>query len=211
MTKGVTHINMEQILTDFISRYGYYAIFLLILLENILPFVPSEIVLTFAGVLAAKSHISIWMLLIIATVASFIGLLILYYICSLVKEEKLYRFVDKYGKWIKLKGKDVERANAWFKKYGPIAVFICRFIPVLRVLITIPAGVNKMNIVTFATLSLIATTIWNFGLIYLGKSLSDNWHQILNAMHTYSYVMYAIIAIALIYFVYRYIVKRRQN
>ena len=73
---------MEQILTDFISRWGYLAIFILILAENILPFVPSEIVLTFAGVLAAKSHISIWLLLIIATVASFMGLLILYYICS---------------------------------------------------------------------------------------------------------------------------------
>lgn len=202
---------MEQILTDFISRWGYLAIFILILAENILPFVPSEIVLTFAGVLAAKSHISIWILLIIATIASFIGLLVLYYICSLVNEQKLYRFVDKYGKWIKLKGKDVERANNWFKRYGAIAVFICRFVPVLRVLITIPAGVNKMNIVTFATLSLIGTTIWNFGLIYLGKSLSDNWHDILNVMHTYSYIMYAIIAIALVYFIYRYIAKRRQR
>ncbi|APR60184.1 alkaline phosphatase [Staphylococcus condimenti] len=202
---------MEQILTDFISRWGYLAIFILILSENILPFVPSEVVLTFAGVLSAKSHISIWILLIVATVASFIGLLVLYYICRLVNEEKLYRFVDKYGKWIKLKGKDIKRANDWFRKYGATAVFLCRFVPVLRVLITIPVGISRMNVVTFAVLSLLGTTIWNFGLIYLGKALSDNWHQILNAMHTYSTIMLAILAVLFVIFAIRFISKRRKN
>lgn len=96
---------MEQIITDFISKWGYTAIFILILLENVLPVVPSEIILTFAGLLSVKSHLSIWTLLIIATIASFIGLLILYYICRLISEEKLYRFVDRHGKWMKLKVK----------------------------------------------------------------------------------------------------------
>ncbi|KSZ60904.1 DedA family protein, partial [Staphylococcus epidermidis] len=100
---------MEQIITDFISKWGYTAIFILILLENVLPVVPSEIILTFAGLLSVKSHLSIWTLLIIATIASFIGLLILYYICRLISEEKLYRFVDRHGKWMKLKSKDLKR------------------------------------------------------------------------------------------------------
>lgn len=133
---------MEQIITEFISRFGYAAIFILILLENVLPIVPSEIILTFAGLMSVKSHLSILTLFIIATIASFIGLLILYYICRLISEERLYRFIDRHGKWIKLKSKDLKRANDWFKKYGVWAVFICRFIPVLRVLITIPAGVK---------------------------------------------------------------------
>ena len=107
---------MEQIITEFISRFGYAAIFILILLENVLPIVPSEIILTFAGLMSVKSHLSILTLFIIATIASFIGLLILYYICRLISEERLYRFIDRHGKWIKLKSKDLKRANDWFKK-----------------------------------------------------------------------------------------------
>lgn len=80
---------MEQIITEFISRFGYAAIFILILLENVLPIVPSEIILTFAGLMSVKSHLSILTLFIIATIASFIGLLILYYICRLISEERL--------------------------------------------------------------------------------------------------------------------------
>ncbi|CAC8907293.1 Alkaline phosphatase like protein [Staphylococcus aureus] len=180
---------MEQIITEFISRFGYAAIFILILLENVLPIVPSEIILTFAGLMSVKSHLSILTLFIIATIASFIGLLILYYICRLISEERLYRFIDRHGKWIKLKSKDLKRANDWFKKYGVWAVFICRFIPipVLRVLITIPAGVNRMNVVTFTVISLIGTTIWNFGLILLGRTLSDSFGML---MTTYIFTYY---------------------
>ena len=202
---------MEQIITDFISKWGYTAIFILILLENVLPVVPSEIILTFAGLLSVKSHLSIWTLLIIATIASFIGLLILYYICRLISEEKLYRFVDRHGKWMKLKSKDLKRANDWFKKYGAWAVFLCRFVPVLRVLITIPAGIIRMNVIQFTTLSLIGTTIWNFALILLGRLLSDSFDALMNGIHTYSRIMYVIIIIAFIYFVIRYLMKRRRS
>ncbi|KRG08311.1 DedA family protein [Staphylococcus sp. NAM3COL9] len=194
---------MEQILTNFISTWGYTAIAILILLENVLPFIPSEIILTFAGLMSVKSELSLPLLFTISTIASLIGLLILYYISRLVSETRLYKFVDKYGKWIKLKGKDIERANDWFKKYGAIAVFVCRFIPVLRVLITIPAGINRMNVASFTILSLIGTTIWNFALIYLGKALSGSWDTLMSGLHTYSYVMYVIIFIAAIYILYR--------
>lgn len=194
---------MEQIVTNFISTWGYTAIAILILLENILPFIPSEIILTFAGLMSVKSELSLPLLFAISTIASLIGLLVLYYISRLLSETHLYKFVDKYGKWIKLKGNDIERANDWFKKYGAIAVFVCRFIPVLRVLITIPAGINRMNVALFTILSLIGTTIWNFILIYLGKVLSGSWDTLMNGLHTYSYVMYVIILIAAICVLYK--------
>ncbi|MCE5090258.1 DedA family protein [Staphylococcus devriesei] len=202
---------MEQLITDFISRWGYTAIFILILLENVLPVVPSEIILTFAGLMSVKSGLSIPVLFLISTIASLIGLLILYYICRLINEESIYRFVDKHGKWFKLKGKDVKRANDWFKRYGSWAVLLCRFIPVLRVLITIPAGINKMNIVQFMTLSLIGTTIWNFALILLGRLLSDSFDALMAGLHTYSYFMYIIIILAVLYLVYRIFFKNRKR
>lgn len=202
---------MEHIITEFISKWGYLAITILVLLENILPFIPSEIILTFAGLLSTKSDLSLPMLFVISTVASFVGLLVLYYISRLVSEERLYRFVDKYGKWIKLKGKDVARANDWFKRYGEVAVFVCRFVPVLRVLITIPAGINRMNVVKFVVLSLIGTTIWNFALIYLGSLLSDSWDVLMNGIHTYSYVMYVLLAVVIIYIIYRFVKRKRKS
>ena len=200
---------MEQIITEFIRSWGYAAIAILILFENILPFIPSEIILTFAGLLSEKSDLSIPVLFIISTVASFFGILILYYISRLVSEQRLYRFVDKYGKWIKLRGKDVAKANDWFKHYGAWAVLICRFIPVLRVLITIPAGINRMNIVKFMFLSLLGTTIWNFLLIYLGKFLSGSWDVLMNALHTYSFIMYIILFIIVVYIIYHLLKSRR--
>ncbi|ARJ13140.1 DedA family protein [Staphylococcus lugdunensis] len=202
---------MEQIITDFINQWGYTAIFILILLENVLPVVPSEIILTFAGLMSVKSGLSIAILFTISTIASFIGLLILFYLCRLISENSLYRFVDKYGKWVKLKSKDLKRANDWFKKYGAWAVLLCRFIPVLRVLITIPAGINRMNVVKFVTLSLLGTTIWNFTLIFLGRVLSDSFDVLMNALHTYSYVMYIILIIAILYLAYRLFFKKRKN
>ncbi|ASE36919.1 MULTISPECIES: undecaprenyl phosphate transporter UptA [Staphylococcus] len=202
---------MEHIITEFISKWGYLAITILVLLENILPFIPSEIILTFAGLLSTKSDLSLPMLFVISTVASFVGLLVLYYISRLVSEERLYRFVDKYGKWIKLKGKDVARANDWFKRYGEVAVLVCRFVPVLRVLITIPAGINRMNVVKFVVLSLIGTTIWNFALIYLGSLLSDSWDVLMNGIHTYSYVMYVLLAVVIVYIIYRFVKRKRKS
>ncbi|WP_233486129.1 undecaprenyl phosphate transporter UptA [Staphylococcus hominis] len=199
---------MEQIITNFIGQWGYAAIFILILLENVLPVVPSEIILTFAGLMSVKSGLSILVLFIISTIASFIGLLILYYLCRLIKEESIYRFVDKYGKWFKLKGNDVKRANDWFKRYGAWAVLLCRFIPVLRVLITIPAGINKMNVATFTMLSLLGTTIWNFALILLGRLLSDSFDVLMSGIHTYSYFMYVILIIIILYVLYRLFFKK---
>lgn len=194
---------MEQLITDFISKWGYTAIFILILLENVLPVVPSEIILTFAGLMSVKSGLSIPILFLISTIASFIGLLILYYLCRLINEESIYRFVDKHGKWFKLKGKDVRRANDWFKRYGAWAV--------LRVLITIPAGINKMNVVTFAVLSLLGTTIWNFALILLGRMLSGSFDALMAGLHTYSYIMYVIIILAVLYLLYRIFFKNRNR
>ncbi|ARJ50856.1 DedA family protein [Staphylococcus lutrae] len=202
---------MEQLITSFIAQWGYVAIFILILLENILPVVPSEIILTFAGLMSIKSGLSIPVLFLISTIASLMGLLILYYICRLINENSIYRFVDRHGKWFKLKGKDIQRANDWFKRYGAWAVLLCRFIPVLRVLITIPAGINKMNVVQFMTLSIIGTTIWNFALILLGRVLSNRFDALMAGLHTYASIMYVIIGIVILYIIFKLFYKKRKN
>ena len=89
-------------------------------------------------------------------------------------------------------------------------MLLCRFIPVLRVLITIPAGINKMNVATFTMLSLLGTTIWNFALILLGRLLSDSFDVLMSGIHTYSYFMYVVLLIIFLYVLYRLFFKKNN-
>ena len=179
----------------------------ILLLENILPFIPSEII-HLCRLMSVKSLIHSCTFAT-STIASLIGLLVLYYISRLVSEERLYRFVDKYGKWIKLKGKDAARATIGLKNMAQLLFYLSLY-TCSCVLITIPV-VLIAEVMLFAILSLIGTTIWNFVLIYLGKMLSGSWDMLMNGLHTYSYIMYVIIILAVIFIVYRLFKKIALN
>ena len=137
--------------------------------------------------MSVKSGLSIPILFLISTIASFIGLLILYYLCRLINEESIYRFVDKHGKWFKLKGKDVRRANDWFKRYGAWA-YCYVALSQYYVYSSQSHGINKMNVVTFVVLSLLGTTIWNFALILLGRMLSGSFDALM-VVYTYTHTL----------------------
>ena len=137
---------MEQLITDFISKL--YSNLYSHLIRECFTCCPSEIILTFAGLMSVKSGLSIPILFLISTIASFIGLLILYYLCRLINEESIYRFVDKHGKWFKLKGKDVgaQMTGLNVMVHGLYYVALSQY----YVYHHNPAGINKMNVVTFA-------------------------------------------------------------
>ena len=138
--------------------------------------------------MSVKSGLSIPILFLISTIASFIGLLILYYLCRLINEESIYRFVDKHGKWFKLKGKDVRRANDWFKRYGAWGTAMSLYPSITCTHHNPKFGINKMNVVTFVVLSLLGTTIWNFALILLGRMLSGSFDALM-AVYTYTHTL----------------------
>lgn len=202
---------MEQWITDFMTQYGYIGVFILVFLEYVIHPFPSEIILTFAGFMTTQSNLNIVIVCIIAVIGAVLGSLVLYGIGAFIGEERLYRFINKRGKLIGIKTKDLDKTIKWLDKYGHWAIFIGRFIPIVRTLISLPAGITKMNLPVFILLTALGTGMWNILLIMLGKTLGSHWHEIIVYVGMYSKIFIAIIAIAVIYVLYLWFKRIKET
>ncbi|MGD7023457.1 DedA family protein [Rossellomorea vietnamensis] len=186
---------MENWLMEIINNFGYGGIFLLIALENIFPPVPSEVILTFGGFVTTTSDLTITGVVIASTLGSVIGAVVLYGLGLQLDVERMEKIVDKWGHILRLTKKDIHRADAWFDKYGYWSVFFCRFVPLIRSLISIPAGMSNMKFVPFLIFTTAGTFIWNIVLVNLGAKVGASWEQIVHYMDIYSNIVYAVIAV----------------
>ncbi|MCD8789991.1 DedA family protein [Mammaliicoccus sciuri] len=202
---------MESWITSVMEQFGYFGIALLILLENVFPPIPSEVILTFGGFMTTKSDLTVLGVVVASTIGSVGGAVILYWVGRILNVERIERIIEKWGKYLRLTKEDVRKADAWFDKYGPWTVFFCRFIPLIRSLISVPAGMSGMNQWLFLVLTTIGTLIWNLVLVLVGAKVGDNWHQIVNYMDVYSHFMYAVIAIGIIVFIIWFIRKKKVS
>lgn len=198
---------MEKQILDFITNYGYIAIFLLILIENIFPPIPSEIVLTFSGMMCLKTSLSVVGVIAVSTLGSYLGALILYAVGKLLSYERIEIMCEQ--PWVKRLGfkyKNIEKAKVWFNTHGIKTVFLCRLIPILRSLISIPAGIMKMPILGFSIWTIIGTGIWNTILVVMGRILGMHWANI--TMYIKEYVIIVGVLIILISIIKRIYKKR---
>ncbi|MCR1872538.1 DedA family protein [Mammaliicoccus lentus] len=202
---------MESWITSVMEQFGYFGIALLILVENVFPPIPSEVILTFGGFMTTKSELTIFGVVVASTIGSVGGAVILYWIGRILNVERLERIIEKWGKYLRLTKEDVRKADAWFDKYGPWTVFFCRFIPLIRSLISIPAGMSGMNQWLFLVLTTLGTLIWNLVLVLVGAKVGDNWHQIVNYMDVYSNIMYAVIAVSAVIFIIWFIKRKKTS
>jgi alkaline phosphatase len=189
---------MDLWIKEFIEQYGYWGVFLLIALENIFPPIPSEVILTFGGYMTAQTNLTVQGVIASSTVGSVFGAVILYQLGVVLNVNKLEVVVERYGRFLRLTKEDLYRADAWFDKYGIWTVFFCRFIPLIRSLISIPAGMAKMNFWLFISFTTLGTILWNTLLINLGARVGENWEVIGERMDQYSNYLYLILAILLI-------------
>lgn len=202
---------MQNFLEEVINQFGYAAIIVLIAVENIFPPIPSEAILTFGGFMTAGTDMTITGVIIASTLGSAGGAVVLYYIGSILGAERMKRIVVKYGSWLRVTTDDVDKSYSWFNKYGPWTVFFCRFIPLIRSLISIPAGMSKMSMPKFLVLTTIGTFIWNTVLVNLGASVGENWGDIVAVMDVYSNIAYAAIAALSIAFLIWFFYFRPKN
>lgn len=202
---------MENWITDFMNQFGYFGVFLLIALENIFPPIPSEVILTAGGFMTTTTNLTVPGVIIAATLGSVIGAVILYGIGLLLDVERLEKIVDRWGHLLRVTKKDIHRADAWFDKYGYWTVFFCRMIPLIRSLISIPAGMSNMKFWLFILFTTLGTLIWNVVLVSLGAALGESWEEIVHYMDIYSNITYALIAIAGIGFLILFFSKRRSK
>ncbi|OFF84114.1 alkaline phosphatase [Listeria monocytogenes] len=186
---------METWITSIMADFGYIGIFVLIMVENLFPPIPSEIILTFGGFMTTVTSLNVVMVIIVATLGSVVGAILLYKVASYFGKERLTKIVLKYGRILRLKESDIERAESFFLKYGSWAVFLCRMIPLIRSLISIPAGMTKMKMSKFLILTTAGSLLWNTVLIGLGAMLGESWSEIVVFMDSFSTIIYSIIAI----------------
>lgn len=181
---------MQNIIFDIMNQFGYLGIGFLIAIENIFPPIPSEVILTFGGFLTTYTKLNVWLVILSATFGSLAGAMILYYIGRLIKPEKLKSILSgKIGKTLFLNPADIDRAEDWFDKKGNMTVFFCRFIPIVRSLISVPAGMAKMNLLSFLLYTTVGTAIWNTVLVWLGVLAGDSWKIVVAYVGIYSSVV----------------------
>lgn len=200
---------MQEIIINVMNSFGYVGIALLIAIENIFPPIPSEVILTFGGFMTTYSKMKVIGVIIASIIGSIIGAIALYFIGRFLNKDRLEKIVEgKIGTILHLKKKDIEKANIWFEKRGQYTVFFCRFIPIVRSLISIPAGMTKMKFVPFTILTTIGSTIWNSVLVYLGVIAGSSWMKIVSYVNYYSKVVLIIILVVVTIFV-RQLYKKR--
>lgn len=181
---------MKDLILNFMENHGYIGTFFMILLENIFPPIPSEIILTFGGFMTTYTNLTVIGMTISATLGSVVGAALLYKIGHALNIKKFQSIIDKYGHILRLKVSDIEKTNLWFNKYGYITIFFCRMVPLIRSLISIPAGMTNMKFSLFVLYTSLGTLIWNSILIYTGSVLGSSWEDILIFMDAYSNVIY---------------------
>ncbi|EMK5572932.1 DedA family protein [Listeria monocytogenes] len=189
---------METWITSIMADFGYIGIFVLIMVENLFPPIPSEIILTVGGFMTTVTSLNVVMVIIVATLGSVVGAILLYKVASYFGKERLTKIVLKYGRILRLKESDIERAESFFLKYGSWAVFLCRMIPLIRSLISIPAGMTKMKMSRFLILTTAGSLLWNTVLIGLGAVLGESWNEIVVFMDSFSTIIYSVIAILVV-------------
>lgn len=198
---------MQEIILSVMGKYGYVGVFLLIMIENVFPPIPSEVILLFGGFMTTYTKLNIFGMVVASTLGSLFGAIILYYIGKIFNKDRLKKIISgRLGKVLRIKVSDIDSADNWFDNKGNKTVFFCRFIPLVRSLISIPAGMSEMPMFKFLLYTLFGSLIWNTVLIIVGSVVGENWTKIVGILDTYSHIVVIILFIIFVvgvYFFYR--------
>lgn len=186
---------------------GYPVVFALIALESTLVPIPSELVMPFAGFMAWKGEFSLPVILVINSVGAVVGSGICYWIGVVGGTP----FLVNYGKYFLVRQHEIERTEAFFARHGKTTIFIARFLPVIRHIISVPAGIARMPLRGFFLQTFLGSTIWGGALIVLGYYVGANWEALTSTLKRVDHVIAAILVLALVALGIRFVVRRRRE
>lgn len=202
---------MADWIKNLVESWGYFGISLLMFLENIFPPIPSEVIMPLAGFTSTRGELSFVGVLVAGTLGSVVGQLPLYYLGRWVGADRLKEWAQRYGKWLTVSKDDIDRAQTWFDQHGYKTVLFCRFVPGLRTLISIPAGIAQMNIGVFLLYSAIGMGIWASVLAYLGRLLGENYEVVSQYLGPVSYIVIGLLVLSVIVVIARRHAARGQR
>jgi membrane protein DedA with SNARE-associated domain len=192
---------------DVIERLGAVGVALLVILENVFPPIPSEIVLPFAGFVAQRGDGSVVVMIFAATIGAVVGALILYGIAALIGPERLSAFIARFGRWFGVKPSDLQRAEQWFDHHAVAAVLLGRCVPLIRSVVSVPAGFRRMRIAPFLLYTAVGSIVWNSALIGAGAILGDQWERVEPYVAILQWVVIGLIVV----FVVRFAVSKLRR
>lgn len=178
---------MQEWILAFVNTFGCFGIFLLIFIENIFPPIPSEAVLLFSGALTVTTAMTVPETILAATAGSLAGAAVLYALGWLFQAQRLKRLLaGRFGRITRLRPSHVEKAERWFSRYQGRAVLMCRCVPLVRSLISVPAGFAKMKILPFMGLTALGSAVWNTALVCIGAGLGSAWESAIPYLDRYT-------------------------
>jgi membrane protein DedA with SNARE-associated domain len=194
---------------DVIEQLGYLGVALLVVLENVFPPIPSEIVLPFAGFVAQQGSDSVVLMILAATVGSVIGALIMYWIAAVIGDERLHAFTRRFGKWVQIREADLTRAEEWFDRHAMSAVLVGRCVPLIRSVVSIPAGFRRMKLIPYIAYTFLGSLVWNIALVGAGAVLGENWERVEPVVATFQWIVIVVILAGLARLAYVVVQRRR--
>jgi membrane protein DedA with SNARE-associated domain len=198
---------MVDWITGFISSTGYLGIALLMFAENVFPPIPSELIMPFAGFVAARGELNPVGVLVAGVVGSLLGAVPWYLAGRWLGNERLKRMADRHGRWLTVSRGDLERAEAWFHRYGLVSVVVGRLIPAVRTLISVPAGITRMHPIPFFAYSALGTLLWTGLLVGAGYLLESHYERVAEWIDPFSKLVLAAIVAT---YLYRLVRQRRH-
>ena len=166
---------MEQWIRDFLEQFGAIGVGILMLVENVFPPIPSEIVMPWAGYSVSRGDTSFLAVVAAGSMGSFAGAIFWYFVGRWISKERLSSWTEGHGAWLTITPHDLDRVDEWFEDWGSAAVLVCRMVPGVRTLISIPAGLAGMPLGRFSLVTAIGTVIWTTLLTGIGYWLGDNY------------------------------------
>lgn len=203
--------NLGDWIKNVIETLGYPGIVLVMALENVFPPIPSELVMPLAGFMANEGTFSLLGVIIAGMIGSVLGALILYYFGAWANELVIRRFLRRWGRYAFVSESDLDVSLSYFHRHGEAVIFFGRLIPLVRSLISIPAGMDRMPMGKFLFYTVLGTTIWSAILSYAGWVLKENYEAVAGYVERYQSVVIGLIMIGILAFVYLRIVKPRLS
>lgn len=195
--------------TSVVEALGYVGVAALVALESVFPPIPSEVILPLAGFVAGRGDASVVGMVVAATVGSLVGAWLLYGLSAWIGPDRLHAFVRRYGRWFGVKSQDLARAEAWFDRNRTWAVLVGRCVPLIRSLVSVPAGFRRMPLVPFSVLTVLGSAAWNSALVVAGAVLGERWHRVGDVMGLVQGVVIVALAGLAVFVLWRRVIRPR--